>query len=546
MIRSWIGIVCVLVFVTTCVQTTVAQAHGNFFSTSMRNRVLPAQIWKWIEFADQDVSDRILSSDAYHSDFRFRAAPVKRSPNWQMPIVDVRSAKDLSITLDAKTENGSAELKAQRSNENKITPVVDWVWESSSDLAVRQSELSSAFDQAAMAVIPRPLPNRAKPAMRKQMQVVDKRPVTKFSFQLVAKSKVGSKAPKAQRSSENKITPVVDWVWESSFDLAVRQSELSSAFDQAAMAIIPRPLPTRAKLAKQKQMLTVDAPPATRFSFQLDANSKVGSEASKAQRSSENKITPMVDWVWESSFDLAVRQSELSSAFDQAAMAIIPRPLPTRAKPAKQKQMLTVDAPPASKFSFQLDANSKVGSEASKAQPASENKITPVVDWVWESSSDLAVRYSELNTALDQAAIAVIPFPLPTRAAPSKQKQVLTVDVPPATKFSIQLVPKNKVGHSKPKSAEEKLKLIAGQNDYWNYYAQCDRWNVVFAKPDDSSKPQSNSVNEKEIVNAELPGNQNSDLDLNMYELAALVADRLEGTLALYRGFSKQFQTSQN
>ena len=379
MIRSWIGIVCVLVFVTTCVQTTAAQAHVYFPSTSMRNRVLPTQLRNWIELADRGVFEQILSSDDYHHDFRFRATPVKQSRNWQMPIVDVRSAKDLSIVLDAKIQNGSATQNAQHSGETNIAPVIDWVWESSSDLAVRYRELSTPLDQAAKTVIPRPLPTRAKPATQRQMLAVDARPATEFSFQLAAKSKTGSSTPKPQPSSSEYITPVVDWVWESSSDLAVRYSELNNAFDQAAMTVIPRPLSTQAKPAKQKQTLTVDARPATKFSFQLDAKRKTGPEASK--------------------------------------------------------------------------------------------------------------------------------------------------------------------------SAEQKRKLIAGENDYWNYYAHCDRWNVVFAKPDGSSKGQSNSSNDEKVGSVDVPAKRKPNLDLalqGLQELAALVAHRWGDAMNFCRTLSKQFQISQN
>ena len=96
MIRSLIGIVCAFVFITTCIQSTAAQAWGNYSPAALLDRAAQSQLAGWIELADQGISERILSSDAYHDDFRFRAAPVKQSRNWKMPIVDVRPAKNVS------------------------------------------------------------------------------------------------------------------------------------------------------------------------------------------------------------------------------------------------------------------------------------------------------------------------------------------------------------------------------------------------------------------------------------------------------------------
>ncbi len=170
MIRSSIGIVCVLVFLTTCAQSTAAQAYGEHSLCALRGRALQSHLSHWIELADQGISDRILSSDAFHDKFRFRASPVKQSRNWQMPVVDVRPAKDISIAFDQPQPAQQRESMTQISQGTRNAPVVNWVWESPSSLAVRYSELDDPVDQGAFEFIPRPLPQPIKSAQAKRGQ----------------------------------------------------------------------------------------------------------------------------------------------------------------------------------------------------------------------------------------------------------------------------------------------------------------------------------------------------------------------------------------
>ena len=160
MIRSSIGIVCVLVLITTCAQSTAAQAHGEYSLSALRGGAMQSRLSCWIELADQGISDRILSSDAYHDKFRFRAAPVKQSRNWKMPIVDVRPAKDISVAFNQPQKRRPAVTKTEDPLSTNSAPVFNWVWESSDDLAVRYCELDDPLDQVAPSFIPRPLPPR--------------------------------------------------------------------------------------------------------------------------------------------------------------------------------------------------------------------------------------------------------------------------------------------------------------------------------------------------------------------------------------------------
>ena len=169
MIRSLIGIVSVLVLLTTCVQSTAAQPRGNSYPNPLRDGGAQTQLRHWIELADQGVSERILSSDAYHDDFRFRAAPVKQSRNWQMPIVDVRCAKDISITLEEKVVTGSPVSKSQPSAEIDITPVVDWVRNSAFEVSGRYCELCDQFKQITLTIVPHLFPLRSKDAEPKEI-----------------------------------------------------------------------------------------------------------------------------------------------------------------------------------------------------------------------------------------------------------------------------------------------------------------------------------------------------------------------------------------
>jgi len=172
MIRSWIGIVCVLVSITTCVQSSAAQAFGDHSSNPLRERLVGAQLQTllhdWIELADQGVSDRILCSDAYHDNFRFRAAPIKPIRNWQMPIVDVRPAKILSARSDRKTEPNAIAAKPQTAETSNVVEVANWVWESavgiSGQISSRYGQLRDQFEQFTLAVIPRPRPLIVNPS----------------------------------------------------------------------------------------------------------------------------------------------------------------------------------------------------------------------------------------------------------------------------------------------------------------------------------------------------------------------------------------------
>ena len=162
MIRSSIGIVCVLVFITTCAQSTAAQMSGEYSLSSLRGRALQTQLSHWIELADQGISAQILSSDAYHDKFRFRAAPVKQSRNWKMPIVDVRPAKDISIASNQTHRSRPLGKETQPSRHTNNAPVLRWFWQSASDLAVRYHELDDPMGLMSFNFVPRQLPTQAK------------------------------------------------------------------------------------------------------------------------------------------------------------------------------------------------------------------------------------------------------------------------------------------------------------------------------------------------------------------------------------------------
>ena len=169
MIRSSIGIVCALVLITTCAQSTAAQMRGEYSLSALRGRVLQTQLSHWIELADQGISARILSSDAYHDEFRFRAAPVKQSRNWRMPIVDVRPAKDISIASNQRHQFPTPDKEGHPFGGNE--PVFRWVWQSPSNLAVRYSQFNAPFAVAPFNFIPRPLPKRTKPSEQKILKL---------------------------------------------------------------------------------------------------------------------------------------------------------------------------------------------------------------------------------------------------------------------------------------------------------------------------------------------------------------------------------------
>ena len=154
MIRSLIGLACVLFLMTTCIQSSAAQPRANFNVNSLRSDATPLSLRRGERSNFQSISDRILSSDAYHDDFRFRAAPVKRSPNWQMPFVDVRPAKQIEVDFTSP--------KASKENRKvafdfEISHLNDFVWKTANRVSADYCQLRDRFEEITLAVIPRPV-----------------------------------------------------------------------------------------------------------------------------------------------------------------------------------------------------------------------------------------------------------------------------------------------------------------------------------------------------------------------------------------------------
>ena len=473
MIRSLIGIVCVLVFTTACVQSTAAQALGDYSPEAALGRDTQSQLSRWIELADNGACSRLLSSDAYHDDFRFRAAPVKRSRNWKMPIVDVRPAKEISITFSQPLRS-TPPVETQLTVGSNRAPVVDWVWQSSSDLAVRYCELDDPIDQVSLDFIPRPLPPQAKPIATKTSKV---------------------------KLLELKLVKVISAKQKSAINL---------------------------------KMATVGVRPVKTIPSTLNSKIENGSTARKPYIFSRSSTDPVVDWVWQSSSDLAVRYCELDDPLDSASLAFIPRPLPPQAKPVATKtakvKRLELKLVKVKSAEQKRAMNSKIenGTTAHKPHFFTNSSTDPVVDWVWQSSSDLAVRYCELDDPSDSVSLAFIPCPLPPQVKP--------VEAKPSNvkRLELKLV--------KVISAEQRLRMAEGRKDYWAYYADCDRWNVVFAIP--KALPPSDLKDDQQVVDAPVVDRKKSKISSDLHQLAADIAQRWESAISYYRTISKRFLAS--
>jgi hypothetical protein len=376
MIRSLIVIVCAFVFTTTSIQSSDAQAWGDYSPDALFGETAPSQITRWIKLADQGMAQRILSSDAYHDDFRFRAAPVKPSRNWTLPIVDVRPAKNVSRPSPRAAEANSPPRVAQTASGKPNPPAFSWVWQSSSDLAVRHSALDDPFGQLSLDFIPRPLPSSYKPLHANPSQ-----------------------ANQAQ--------------------------------------------------AKRLELKLVKVNPAT-------------------EKRLDGQDISIVD----------VRKTKgASNALD-----------------------------------------SQTRSPANNTRYVTRKSSTPVVDWVWQSSSDLAVRHCDLDDPFGALSLDFIPRPLPTKANILK----------------LELV--------KVQSVQQKRKLATGRKDYWSYYADCDRWNVVFAVPNAQLPPAVKDA-QKVVANTD-EDQKNAQIALAIQDLADQIAHRWESAISLYRTISTRLLTS--
>ena len=154
MIRSMIGFACVLLLVTTCIQPSVAQPRANFTANPLRIDATAISLRHTTQSNFQTISDRILSSDAYHDDFRFRAAPVKRSANWQMPIVDVSPAKQIVVNFvppKAVKENVKVAF------DFGIRHFVDSVSATANNVSAEYCQLRCRFEEITLAIVPRPI-----------------------------------------------------------------------------------------------------------------------------------------------------------------------------------------------------------------------------------------------------------------------------------------------------------------------------------------------------------------------------------------------------
>ncbi len=159
MIRSLIGIVCVLVMLTTCVQTTAAQPLGNLHENTPRLDAPRSTLRNWIELAEQGSWERIISSDAFHDDYRFRATPVKRSANWQMPIVQVRPAKQIRVRDQrlGSSNDYSRTSNALSSGTPAFTPKngIELFYQALNTATTNYLRLRDRFEQITLSLIPR-------------------------------------------------------------------------------------------------------------------------------------------------------------------------------------------------------------------------------------------------------------------------------------------------------------------------------------------------------------------------------------------------------
>ena len=154
MIRSLIGFACVLFLVTTCIQSSAAQLRADFSANPLRSNLAAMSLRDGAQSNFQSISDRILSSDAYHDDFRFRAAPVKRSANWQMPIVDVRPAKQIVVNfVPPKTVKENAKVAF----DFEIGHLVDFIQGTANTASAEYCQFRDRFEEITLAIIPRPI-----------------------------------------------------------------------------------------------------------------------------------------------------------------------------------------------------------------------------------------------------------------------------------------------------------------------------------------------------------------------------------------------------
>ena len=154
MIRSMIGFACVLLLVTTCIQSSVAQPRANLSGNSLRSDAVAMSLRAGKQSNFQSISDSILSSDAYHDDFRFRAAPVKRSANWQMPIVDVRPAKQILVDF-VKPEAVKETTKV--AFDFNIRHFVDSICSAANTASAEFCQVRDRFEEITLAIVPRPV-----------------------------------------------------------------------------------------------------------------------------------------------------------------------------------------------------------------------------------------------------------------------------------------------------------------------------------------------------------------------------------------------------
>lgn len=194
MIRSSIGIVCVLVFITTCAHSTAAQVRGAYAPSVLRDHGLQSQLSRWIELADQGVSDRILSSDAYHDKFRFRAAPVKQSRNWKMPLVDVRPAKDITSAHKHPLRARPAATKTKTNRATNRATVFSWGWKTVSDLAVEYRQWNQPLEVAFSDFFPRSF------AARENRSQVKRSSLNTFKLKMVEVKLTKDESPQPQRA----------------------------------------------------------------------------------------------------------------------------------------------------------------------------------------------------------------------------------------------------------------------------------------------------------------------------------------------------------
>ena len=84
--------------------------------------------------------------------------------------------------------------------------------------------------------------------------------------------------------------------------------------------------------------------------------------------------------------------------------------------------------------------------------------------------------------------------------------------------------------------------MAEGRKDYWTYYADCDRWNVVFAIP--NATPPSDLKDDQQVVEAPVVDRKKSKITSGLNQLAADIAQRWENAISYYRTISKRFLAS--